>query len=309
MEEHMKLYNAYYICKNNLAEVLNAQFKSLSSTQGEIYDIESWGTLVESLIRIKDIPYLTDAVINVYESVPILLREKIRPRISASDHTKIAQCLSKLGIKMQTIIDLYETIDTEERSAGIDVRIPDHTDLKQYVRYLDNINFIFTQCPCLIAQEEQIQFRGTDVGSMWLTFAIVGTASTAILLNLAKLIDSAVVIKSHLITCRQQQQVLDSMETRAGMASDIKELFEEMKDKILNSEMEKILNGQPEPDPEEQDKLKRSLDLMANLLDKGVQIYSSIDSPKDVQAVFPAIEQQEVLTGASLKLIEDKKEV
>ena len=43
-------------------------------------------------------------------------------------------------------------------------------------------------------------------------------------------------------------------------------------------------------------KLKKSLEKITELMEKGVEIYTSIDTDKDIQLLFPPLEKQEALS-------------
>lgn len=60
-------------------------------------------------------------------------------------------------------------------------------------------------------------------------------------------------------------------------------------------------------DPEERDRARRSLDMLAELIDKGVEIYSAIETPEEVKVLFPFSDDSPVIPEGLLKLIEDKE--
>ena len=61
-------------------------------------------------------------------------------------------------------------------------------------------------------------------------------------------------------------------------------------------------------DGEQRGRLEKSLEKLCNLLDKGVEIYASIDTPNDVQVLFPTLNEQEKLPDTLLKYLEDKSD-
>lgn len=63
---------------------------------------------------------------------------------------------------------------------------------------------------------------------------------------------------------------------------------------------------EPLNDGEERGKVEKSLEKLMELLDKGVEIYASLDSPKDVQVLFPEIGDTKKLPENILKFLEDK---
>ena len=64
----------------------------------------------------------------------------------------------------------------------------------------------------------------------------------------------------------------------------------------------------PLEDGDQRGRLEKSLEKLCNLLDKGVEIYASIDSPNDVQVLFPTLNEQERLPETILKYLEDKND-
>lgn len=70
----------------------------------------------------------------------------------------------------------------------------------------------------------------------------------------------------------------------------------------LENELGKLENG------EEEDIVGRSLEKLGFWMDKGLQIYSAIDSPDEVKNIFPEQEEVKFLSDDLLKLIEMKKE-
>lgn len=69
----------------------------------------------------------------------------------------------------------------------------------------------------------------------------------------------------------------------------------------LENDIGKLQNG------EERDKVKKTLEDMVVLMDKGVEIYSSIETPKEIKVLFPMDKDNAILPDNITKLIEDKE--
>ena len=50
-------------------------------------------------------------------------------------------------------------------------------------------------------------------------------------------------------------------------------------------------------DPEDLGRLRNSIQLMADWMDKGMEVYASIQAPEETKAVFPPIEKQTLPEG------------
>ena len=67
------------------------------------------------------------------------------------------------------------------------------------------------------------------MGSQWLSFLVVTAGTFGILNNLARLVDKAVAIKSHIITLNQQEKLLDSMRLKNEATEEAIDVFKKMK--------------------------------------------------------------------------------
>ena len=60
--------------------------------------------------------------------------------------------------------------------------------------------------------------------------------------------------------------------------------------------------------PEERDKAERSLEKLELLLERGCEIYATLDAPEEIQALFPEIQGNLELPDNIMNYLEDKEE-
>ncbi len=308
----MRLYNIYYLCKEYEDTFL--KFSIRQTNISDVYKVENWEGYTEGLSIIRQIVFLQPYVDALYDIVPVFVRGKKQPEIDSV--TRNALLASNKGIlnKMQAIIELYESLNLGEEFDGVDIKIPKCNSLGEYISYLKDIDFIFEQCPFLQHKDGTIKFKNVDVGSQWLTFLIVAASGTAavtyILNNLAMLLDKAVQLKSHLINLREQEEIVRSKKLGNDALESSLEIFEDLKKHYLAeavNELETNNTENPLKDGEERGKVEKSLEKLCGLLEKGVEIYASIGTDKDIQILFPALGDKTELPGDILGLIEDKE--
>lgn len=211
-------------------------------------------------------------------------------------------------LAINTIINLYESLGLPDARHGIDVKIPNCESLKEYMEYLKEIDFIFTQCPYLLASDEEIKFNNVDVGSQWLTFIVIAAGTFGILNNLATLVDKAIAIKSHYISMKQQEEIYKAMRQKNEIGDEAIDAFKGYK-RIMMDGYVKDLEGQlgELKDGEERGKVEKSLEKLIMLMEKGVEIYASIETPNEVKALFPMNENNVLLPDNIVKLLEAKE--
>lgn len=210
---------------------------------------------------------------------------------------------------MQTIIDLYENMNISNGGNGVDIKMPPCDDLKDYISYLKDIDFIFSQCPFLQYENEIIKFDSVDVGSNWLKFAIATTSTCMILTGVAALVDKALILRSHYISIQQQEETLKSIQIKNELSKEQIETFNLLRATYMKDAISSLEKDLGELDnPEERDKAERSLEKLELLLEKGCEIYATLDSPEEIQSLFPEIQGNLELPDNIMKYLEEKEE-
>lgn len=308
----MRMYSMYVACKTYIEKVKEMKAKGRSVNNSTVFYIDNWKINRDVLDEIAKMAPLRNKVKQIITSIPIAFQDTDKFDISNNVRNSYDHSLNVLIVSMQTIIDAYEIMgikDPDVKLSGFDVNLPKFTDLGEFAKCLNDLDFIIKQCPYLIRDDSQIRFDTVDIGSTWLTFVIVGASATVILSNLSKFVDMAVKIKSHVTTVRMQEEALRSMEIRNEVAAEVMDAFKEANKILVNrcigdlkNELGELKNG------EEEGKAQKSLEKLAYWMDKGLQIYSAIDAPQEIKDLFPQQEDVSLLTDDWQKLIEMKNE-
>lgn len=303
----MKLYNVYRLCKQNV----DFFYKNHIIDKGNgINTIESWEEIQRRFGKLSKIPVFKKDIETYLKTVPSIEREEEEPKISSKLASKLSAQEIDIYNKIYNIIELYESmgLNDEDNSNAIDIKLPACEDLDEYISYLKDLNFIFSQCPFLQCDGEVIKFGSVDVGSNWLKLTITAASISVILTNTASLLDKALALRSHYITIQQQEEMLRSMQIKNELAEEQVRTFKQLKDagmEIVIQRLEKDHGIQL--DPEERDKTERILDKLILFLDKGGEIYASLDAPEDIQLLFPEIQGDLELPENIIKYLEDKE--
>lgn len=308
----MRLYNIYYICCVCEDKVIvNVRIGTTRNSNNQVveYRIEGWNILKEVLDELNNISFMRQNVRDVYATVDLVERDNAQPSLSPKRKERFDIALNKLKISLRTIMELYESLDIGESHAGIDVKIPKCESLKEYMDYLKEIDFIFTQCPYLLAKDEEIKFNNVDVGSQWLSFFLAASGTFGILNNLAKLVSKAMAIKSNILIYKQQEEQLAAMRLKNEVMEETVDVFKKMKQKVLNDSVSDLESELGElQDGEERGKVEKTLEKMVMLIDKGVEIYSSIETPNEIKVLFPETKDNPILPDNLVKLLEKKED-
>lgn len=301
----------YYTCKKYIEYVKDMKVYAKNTGGNTSWSINSWKEKSIVLNELGKMNPLRTYARKLYETVPIVYRDRDEFDITDTVKDNFVTAREILVIAMETIIDMYESINPNKminEEYGFDIKMPEFYDLGEFAKCIEDLNFIIKQCPYLNDKDGQIKYGTIDVGSTWLTFAIGGAAATTIISNLAKIVDNAIKMKSHITTVKMQEEALRTLEVKDEIAAEVLEAYKKA-NRVLTqnavTELERELGELN--DGEERDKVGKTLEKLAFWMDKGMQIYSAIDAPTEIKDVFPKQQEVSFLSDDLIKLLENKE--
>lgn len=270
----MRLKNIYTICKENYSNVESLKIEFISNTSG--YRVYEWNNYTDICYKLSQIPLFEDLVEKVINKIPSYIRKQDSFLISESAKIMIMNNKEEILAKMNCIIELYEGMTiSDNTNIGFDIKMPKTDCFSEYVSNLKDLDFIISQCPLLKNDDGEIKFEGVDVGSTWLIFGIAGV-TLVILKSIAVLLDKTIVLKSHLTSIKQQEEILTTMRKKNQLLEEEIKIFRELKDYYINNAVDELEQecDYKFKDGEEKDKTKKSMEKLIVLLDKGMEIYT-----------------------------------
>lgn len=308
----MRLYNIYRVSKELIGDLATLEYRLSGAGRNGLV---RWSRNKEKLANAKTIPIYRHLVEKILKSMSGIEREESAASIAVKiESSNILKSIKELMQKAQVVVDLYESLElTESKLNQIEIKMPHSEELKDFVKNCDELNFIVTQCPYLWHEKEQIKFSKLDVGSEWLILMVVGTAAASMIIkNLGKIVQTGFKLRSQYLSIKIYEEVYRQTQQKTEVIENSVEVFETLKKYYLDEAVKTLKNDMGElKDGEEEDKVKRSLDKMALLIDKGMEIHTSIDVPKDVRESFlvsegSAIDDKEVGLIANKHKLDEK---
>lgn len=309
----MKLRNIYVICRDNYDSIKHINGQNVTIANRTEIKVSGWDDARNALIRLREVASFMDEADSLIEAVPGLYRNSGTFSVNNDEWNRISSAKSTLIRTMDDTMNLYEKMgmDNEERS-GIDIKLPKFNDFSEFVKYLDDIEFVLTKCPFLQDKDEKIEFENVDIGSTWLTFFIAGGVATAgasvLLNNIAAFIDKCIIIRSHFLTTQKQKLELEDEKRDENEKKIISKYIDDSYKKVVDAAIKELEEVTKYPvkneDGDEIGRIKQCFEKMGILIDKGLQIRASIDSPNETKVLFEPLEMKYLSISENLKLIE-----
>lgn len=303
----MKLYSIYKTCKEVLFLLEKCRVESVVTYNEFQITVEGWNYFASSFEMLRELKIFDEEIDKIIEIIPSEYMSLDNWEVESNESTMV-DCIDALRHGVNTIVKMYESFGYSKQEIGIDIKMPEG-DFSAFVNNVKTIEFILTQCPTLKVTDAEIKFNNVDVGSTWLTFVVIGSGAIILLNNIASLIDKAIMLRSRLISVKQHEELLRTMQVKNEFAERMINDFNDYKKEIMNHMLRKLETDEIQyKDGEERDKEKLALEKMVDLLNKGMEFYASIDTPNEVQALFPTVSEQKVISSKNTMLLPTDKE-
>ncbi len=297
----MNFRNIYFICKQNYEILSNDKYKKI----GNLYSYDET-EFYEALANLHEIDYLNEITRNINN----YLRGHT---LQSGDANHVFGLMRSLKNKLEVIMGLYESLvnDVDEH-ASIEICLPQTKDITEFRKTIDALEFIFTKCPFFQDENESLQFEGVDLGSTWMRLSVkIATATmvgSVLLNNVAAFVDECITIRSHFLMLQQYRIYIENDEIeqkqKEAVLAYIDLLYKRQIDEAIK-DMEEI-SGHDIADGDERGRAEQSIEKLEKLLDKGLQIYSSIDSPQETKALFEPLQMKYISIADEIKKLTDK---
>ncbi len=311
----MRLRNIYIICRDSIETIDKIASTQLAGSNSGYSQVTGWKeasrVIVDELFSIK---FLKEKAEELIKCIPEIYRAYDSFKVSNSDWSRISNARRILRESMADVIGLYESMGLESKEPlGVDIKLPNCKDFAELKKCIDDLDFILYKSPLFRDETENLEFKTVDVGSLWLTFAVIGAGAVTvsiILNNLAAFLDKCVIVHSHKLTLRQQKVLADTMDMekkeKEAFLNNLELLYKKQVATVI-SDLEKETNKKLQ-NGEEVGMVEQAFEKMNVLIEKGLQIYSTIESPQEVKALFEPLEMKYLAVSNGTKLIEEKTE-
>lgn len=307
----MRLYNVYYLCKVSIDGIKGLDYRKNEYQNGQSdITVLGWQKAVQSYEVVSEIDFLKEEVKVLLAAIPTYAQNNDDPNVSIATYNAVRSWNYQLLTKMQVIIDMYESQETGEIQAGIDIKVPKCDSFKEYIQYLKDLDFVFSQCPLISQSSEEIVFNTVDVAPMWLSFFIKAEkGKNYILSTLAKMTEVAMKVKANWVVVKQQEDILKRLQQSNEIGEEVIEAYKKVKNAMLDDSVTDLENACDSKidNPEDRDRAARAIEIFAQLIEKGAEIYCSIDTPEEIKVQFPFTENAPIIPEGLLQLVEKKE--
>lgn len=304
----MRISYMYYLIKQSLENLKSIERTEEKSKGGTTWIVFSnYSLLKTTLENLSDLTMFKDDIDDIYKYLPNTNRlPNDKFRCLNNEGTAIYNYLQNLTYHLNVIVNFLEMLGFNEQQLGFDVKMPPTEDFDEFVNNISMLQKILNQCPYLNIDGEVIKIQSVDIGSIWFEFAVIATGASILLHNLAKLVDKCVKIRSHYLTTKHQEEVYRKLNIENDFLEKLVAINEKIYNKFVDDAIEELKTDIPNVPLTNEDKnrVQFTLKNLITLMDKGMEIYASIDAPDEVKELFPTTDKVQSLVDP-IKLLPD----
>lgn len=301
----MRLSEVYFICKNALDNWVDPEFNEHErrGTSND-YSLKNITELRETIGPLRQVDCLQEIIAAIGDDFHDLDESPYHEYFDNTRKTHGNYQIQNLKRQIATICKLYESmgLSLKDDQTGFDVRLPANISLEGISRCTHDLDLILNKCPIFSGIDSTVSFARTDVGSVWLTFAVAGLATLSFLKALAHLIDKAIIIRSHHLTVKEQEARVRELELSTEAAESLIKAYTEINEKLLEKAVQELAKEHDITSAEDQERVRAAVKTLSDWMDKGLQIYPSLSAPQEVKSVFPPLERQS-LNESEIKML------
>ena len=172
----MRLRNIYIICRDNIETIDKIAATPLTGSNNGYSQVTGWKEASRVIVNeLFSIDFLKEKGEELIKCIPEIYRAYDSFKVLSSDWNKIFNARKILREGMADVIGLYESMGLEsEEPLGVDIKLPKCKDLSELKKCIDDLDFVLYKSPLFRNETENLEFKTVDVGSLWLTFAVIG---------------------------------------------------------------------------------------------------------------------------------------
>ncbi len=204
------------------------------------------------------------------------------PTAAASTIAGMAQSLEQL---LKNFYKALETVLPAESPNSINIKLPTVNDFNDLSSYAKDLDTALSQVMYLNEIDSKVKIESVENGSIWLNVLLDTVFAVSVV---GGLVWSAAVIYKKILEGRIMDEQLRGLKIRTDSMEDVSKAQKESLLQLVQAEADFINSTTfKENVPENIERIKVSIKLFAELLDKGAEVHPAIGAPEEVTNLYP----------------------
>jgi hypothetical protein len=283
---------------SELMTELSIGFKQNPNNITEFSGLKNFRTAISKLETTK---LLTNETNNIRKSA-IFITNNDTTTLNSAEGNNLKLQTDNLIKLVKSLNDTFEKLGGEINDNSVSIKLPEVTDFDDLSRFSSDFHKVLNQSIVNEQINGQVRIDSVENGSIWLDVYLGSAAAVTLIGGLAWA--SAVVFKK-IQEGRLFEKHVQSLGIKNESIKEIQLKQKEALDLMIDAEANNLYNDNFEGDNNEQiERLKLSIKMFSNLIDKGAEIHPALNQPESVKNLYPEMSNLKSLESKIKKIAE-----
>ena len=259
--------------------------KKYNNAQGtNMYSINNLNTIRSVISNIGKMG-LFEKYIDILKELAIFTTIEDQMALQYSEGYKIVEHLDTLKTLCSNFLETLIKIIPPEDANSINIKLPPISDFDELSKVTRNIHLGLTQVVYLEDLQGQTKIVSVENGSIWFN---VFVGSTEALYVIASLVWASAVIYKKIQEGKSHAEYAKRIKIKNEYLKELQNAQKTELDLMIKAEAEYIQSSHFKMNaPESFERIKNSISIFAELIEKGAEIHPSLVVPENVSNLFP----------------------
>jgi hypothetical protein len=231
---------------------------------------------------------------------PIFKTAKDFVNLNVQEGRALKPQLDELFRITSSVTESIEQIGGDTEKDSISIKLPDVNDFEDLSKFSADFHKILNQTIVNKQINGQVRIDSVENGSIWLDVYLGSATAVSLIGGLAWA--SAVVYKK-IQEGRLIEKHVESLGVKNASLKEIQVKQKEALGLMIDAEANNLYNENFEGDNNEQiERLKLSIKMFSNLIDKGAEIHPALNQPESVKNLYPKMKNLQSLESKIKKI-------
>jgi hypothetical protein len=279
----MKIKEIQNILKN--AESIN-NIKNSETTVGSsryVY-FEGLKLFRDGLFNLEKTNLFDEQIIAIKNSI-IYETSEDSVRVEFNEGRKLISRINNLLDVYKSLSKILDSISGQVKEFTISIKLPKVNDLEELANATEKFHKVFSQAIINDTIKGQVKIENIESGSIWVDIFVGSLTAVTLIGNLAwsaaviyKKVQEGLLVKQHVTSLKIKNASLEEIQKAQKEAIDL------MIDSEANHLYSESFTGE---DNEQIERLKNSITMLSELLEKGAEVHPALNTPEKVANLFP----------------------
>jgi hypothetical protein len=268
----------------NVTPHLNPTYEETKAGQSTISKFSNLVKYRSAVIELETSELLQPQIKYIIEG-PVFSTAKDSMDINISEGRQLKGNIDQLLTLSNTLSTSFNQLGGDTAPNSLSIRLPDVNDFNDLSEASKDFHKILSQS---ILDEEiggEVKITSVENGSIWLEVFVGSSAAVTVIGGLAW---AAAVVYKKIQEGRIIEQHVISLKIKNESLKEIQEKQAELLSELVNAEAANLVNENfSDNKPEKIERIKLSIKLLSDLLEKGAEIHPALNQPEKVKNLFP----------------------